>query len=239
MSLVDRLVYRFIHRNRHGDTDRVHDEIGGADHGHARDAHRSHEHGDPLTEPGRFGGQHAERYAKESRSRSRRRFYRRIASDVAALAPESGRVLDVGTGPGGLMIEIARARPDGHVTGVDVEPAMVRLAGRLAAEQGLGERVRVLAADVSALPLGAGTVDVAVASLTAHHWPDVPAAVAELVRVLRPGGVLLVVDFRSAVDRPLTAAVAAVDTGATIERRVRWAWGLPALTVWRVRLSVA
>ncbi|MDQ2625241.1 MAG: hypothetical protein M3Y20_08805, partial [Actinomycetota bacterium] len=101
MSIVDRIVYRFIHRNKHGEAGRAHDEVGGAHHAHAGHAHAGHgsvgqghgadddgphEHGD-LTEPGRFGGEHAERYAKRSRSWSRRRFYRRIARDVAQLAP--------------------------------------------------------------------------------------------------------------------------------------------------------
>src|SRR5690606_30465034 len=248
MSFVDRIVYRFIHRTRHGDGDRVHDEVGGAHHGHGDRQSADATHGpgvrhtpgpgrtDDLIEPGRFSGEHADRYAQRSRTRSRTRFYRRIARDVARLAPPDGHVLDVGTGPGTLLLEIARSRPDLRATGVDVEPAMVRTAAQAAREESLADRVAVHAADVTDLPLAAAGVDVVVATLTAHHWPDVRAAVHELVRVLRPGGTLLVVDFGSVVHEPLVAALAAAAPTARVERSRRWAWGLPALATWEARI---
>lgn len=234
--IIDRIVHRFIHRVRredrgheHGHADgHVHDgghENGG---GHAHDAHGG------MYEEGRFAGEHAVRY--ERRARSRTRFYRGIARDTLALAPEGGHVLDVGTGPGQLVLELARARADARVTGVDLEPSMVELAQQAVHQAGHEPRVRVLVGDVAVLPLESASVDVAVASMTAHHWPDVPAAVRELVRVLRPGGSLLVVDFRSAVEEQLTAAVASTAPGARVTRKVRWAWGLPALSTWRVEL---
>ena len=111
---------------------------------------------------------------------------------------------------------------------------MVRIAAQAAQDESLADRVVVHAADVTALPFAAADVDVVVATLTAHHWPDVRAAVHELVRVLRPGGTLLVVDFGSVVHEPLVAALAAAAPTARVERSRRWAWGLPALTTWRV-----
>ncbi len=252
MPFVDRIVHRFIHRAKRGDADRPRDEIGrngahahgpgghGSDgHGRSGHEHAGHEqaqhghHENDLHEPGRFSGEHAERY--DRRSRSKARFYRRTARDVVAVTPADGHVLDVGTGPGRLLVEVARARPDVRVTGVDVEPDMVRLAERAARDEGFASRVRAEVADVAALPLEAASVDVVVATLAAHHWPEVDAAVRELARVLRPGGVLLVVDFRSVVEGPLSEAVAAAMPGATTRRRARWAWGLPALSTWEVR----
>lgn len=113
---------------------------------------------------------------------------------------------------------------------------MVRLAGELVAEAGIGDRVELYAADVAELPLEDASVDVVVASLTAHHWPDVPRAVRELARVIRPGGVLLVVDFASAVEGPLGDAVAELIPGAQSRRSARWTRGLPALVSWQVRV---
>jgi len=250
VPFVDRIVHRFVHRARRGEEGRPRAEIG---HGHHGGGHgRGHGQGadgggqvgrDPARHSsadheasgeGRFAGEHAERY--DRRSRSKARFYRRTARDVVAVTPPDGHVLDVGTGPGRLLVEIARARPDVRVTGVDVEPDMVRLAEHAARDEGLASRVRTEVADVATLPLEAASVDVVVATLTAHHWPEVDAAVHELARVLRPGGVLLVVDFRSAVDRPLRESVAAAMPGATVRRSIRWAWGLPALSTWVVRL---
>lgn len=236
VSLVDRIVFRLIHRR--GATAHVH---GAHEHApeHAGRQTPGRDGSDDLTAPGRFAGEHADRYATSSRSRGRRRFYRRIARDVARLTPDGGHVLDVGTGPGMLLLEIARSRPDLRATGVDLEPAMVEIAARLADDEGLAARVTFHAADVTALPLDAGSVDVAVATLTAHHWADVPGAVRELVRVLRPGGTLLVVDFRSAVHEPLTAALAAEAPGASPRRTTRWAWSLPALAAWEIHLPGA
>lgn len=231
MSLVDRIMFRLIHRR--GAVADSHGHAGEPDGSHAPGPGRT----DDLTAPGRFAGEHADRYAAGSRSRGRRRFYLRIARDVARLAPRDGYVLDVGTGPGALLLEIAQARPDVRATGVDVEPAMVRIAERDVDAAGLSGRVTVKVADVANLPLDSGSVDVAVATLTAHHWPDVPAAVRELVRVLRPGGTLLVVDFGSVVHEPLVAALAAAAPGAQVARSRRWAWGLPALATWEIRIS--
>ena len=49
-----------------------------------------------------------------------RRFYRRLADDIAAVAPQGSAVLDVGTGPGVLLVELARRRPDLQLTGIDL-----------------------------------------------------------------------------------------------------------------------
>src|SRR5690606_3794034 len=48
-----------------------------------------------------------------------RGIYRRLARDIAGFAPDGGHVLDVGTGPGVLLAELARIRPDLRLTGVD------------------------------------------------------------------------------------------------------------------------
>ncbi|WP_157930465.1 class I SAM-dependent methyltransferase [Glycomyces xiaoerkulensis] len=138
---------------------------------------------------GAFEGRSAKRY-RFLAHRLLRGLYRRIARDLSASAEPDARVLDVGTGPGVLLAELARARPDLRLTGIDLSADMVAEAGR-----DLGGRATVLTADVGALPFGEGSFDVVVSSYSSHHWDDPAAGAAEIARVLRPGGRLLVYDF--------------------------------------------
>ncbi|NUT53162.1 MAG: class I SAM-dependent methyltransferase [Saccharothrix sp.] len=118
--------------------------------------------------------------------------YRLVAADVARLAPPGASVLDVGTGPGLLLHEIAARRADVVLGGVDLSADMVALA--TAGTPAWSSRVVV--ADVTSLPHGDESVDLVVSTLSLHEWPDRRGAAAELRRVLRPDGVLLVYDFR-------------------------------------------
>ena len=107
----------------------------------------------------------------------------RIAADVVAwLAP--GRVLEVGVGTGIVAVALrARGVP---VYGVDLSTAMLRRA-----VDRLGPVV--LRADALALPVTSGSVDNVVFVAALHAIGDVPGAVAEAVRVLKPGGRLVAV----------------------------------------------
>ena len=120
--------------------------------------------------------------------------YGRVADEVAALSP--GTVLDVGTGPGALTIAIARRCESCSVTGIDLAPEMLGRAAARAIDAGVGDRVGFRVADAMALPLTDGSVDVAVSTLSLHHWRDVAAILRELHRVVRPGGHVLIYDLR-------------------------------------------
>jgi ubiquinone/menaquinone biosynthesis C-methylase UbiE len=135
--------------------------------------------------------------------------YRGLAADLAQTAPRSAAVLDVGTGPGVLLMELGRRRPDLALTGVDLSADMIATAERNL--QGLGYRAAVRTADVTDLPFPDGSFDLIVSSLSLHHWDDVPAAAGELARVLRPGGRLQIYDFRFAPFDDLATAAAAAD----------------------------
>jgi ubiquinone/menaquinone biosynthesis C-methylase UbiE len=119
--------------------------------------------------------------------------YRRLAADVAASTPDGATVLDVGTGPGVLLAELARRRPDLTLNGIDLSADMVTIAARNLAP--FGARASVEQADVAALPFADGSMDVVVSSLSLHHWDRPREAISELRRVLRPGGRLRIYDF--------------------------------------------
>jgi len=136
-----------------------------------------------------------------------RGLYRRLAQDVAQAAPQGAAVLDIGTGPGVLLAELARLRPDLQLTGIDLSPDMITAANRNLAPY--AARASAQVADVTNLPFADQSFDLVVSSLSLHHWDDPEAAVPELARVLRPGGRITIYDFRFAPFSKLAAAAQA------------------------------
>lgn len=163
--------------------------------------------------------------------------YRRAAVEVAGLAPET--VLDVGTGPGALAIAISRQCGTCSVIGIDLAPQMLATAADRARAAGVAERVVFRVADAEALPLAEGSVDVAVSTLSLHHWRDPAAILRELHRVVRPGGRVLIYDLRfSYSPRQFAAFVARTPFLADDARHtsVRAGW-LPVAAFVRFELS--
>jgi len=121
----------------------------------------------------------------------------RIAADVATVAPDGTRLLEVGCGPGQLSIRLARQHGL-EVTGLDLDPAMISRARANAhrAGNGQGRRPSFLVGDVAALAFPDRSFDLVISTLSMHHWADPAAGLAEIGRVLRPGGRALVWDFR-------------------------------------------
>lgn len=104
--------------------------------------------------------------------------YRAVAADVVGIHPR--RVLDVGTGPGALAVEIARRCPTCEVVGVDLAPEMLATAAARAREAGVAARVTFQIGDAASLQLDDRSFDVTVSTLSLHHWRD-PAAVLRAV----------------------------------------------------------
>jgi arsenite methyltransferase len=103
--------------------------------------------------------------------------------------PQGGVALDVGCGPGSVTASLAEtAGPDGLALGVDISEAMLARAVRAHA----GPQVGFLRADAQRLPLRDDTVDAAVSIAVLQLIPDPAAALAEIARVLKPGGRLAV-----------------------------------------------
>lgn len=113
---------------------------------------------------------------------------------LAALDP-GAVVLDHACGAGtDLLLAARRVGPRGHAIGVDLTPAMLEQARLAAEEAGLAAAVELRAGSMEALPLADAAVDVVISNGVLNLAPDKPRAMAEIARVLRPGGLLLMTD---------------------------------------------
>jgi arsenite methyltransferase len=118
---------------------------------------------------------------------------RRDVRRILALRPGE-HVLDVGAGPGLLAVEMAaEVGPAGRVHAVEPSGSMRELARARRRPPGAAH-VEVRDGSADALPLPEASVDVAVSTQVFEYLSDVPGALAEVHRVLRPGGRLLLLD---------------------------------------------
>lgn len=140
------------------------------------------------------------------RATVRERTFRPALIEQAALAPGQ-RVLDLGAGTGTLAIMAKRSEPRSEVVGIDPDPEIIGIARQKAA----GARVEVEFDQGSAtdLPYEEGSFDRVLSTLVFHHLTpaDKRAALAEVARVLRPGGELHIADWTKPAD-PLQRALA-------------------------------
>lgn len=125
------------------------------------------------------------------------------------LPPSVGLLVDVSTGAGHTALHLAPHAD--RVLALDLAPRMTHLARRRLREAGFAHGDAVVA-DVDHLPLRPGSAHVVTNRIAAHHYPDLPRAVAEMARVLRPGGVLLAVDNVPPRDADVAAFLHALET---------------------------
>jgi ubiquinone/menaquinone biosynthesis C-methylase UbiE len=125
--------------------------------------------------------------------------YRRLAHDLVALGiPQEGRVLDIGTGPGFVAIEVARLLQGQRVSviGMDLSRAMLAVAAENAQRARLGEMLSWREGDAKAIPFGDAEFDLVVSSGSLHHWEKPLAVFDEIARILKPNGHCVVRDSR-------------------------------------------
>jgi ubiquinone/menaquinone biosynthesis C-methylase UbiE len=131
------------------------------------------------------------------------RLLRRFVARSARRMQPHGQAVDLGCGPGHLVVELARMAPGLHVTGVDLSDEMLARAEACARQSGLQERISFRKGDAAQIPFPDRSLDLAVSTLSLHHWSEPVAVLDEIERVLRPGGAFLVFDLRRDVAAPL------------------------------------
>jgi ubiquinone/menaquinone biosynthesis C-methylase UbiE len=133
--------------------------------------------------------------------------------------PPRARVLDVACGTGIVARNVARQLgPGGSVAGLDLSPAMLAIARRAATAEGID--IAWHEGSALDLPFADGAFDLVVCQMGMQFFPDKPRAVAEMSRVLAPGGRVVISTWRGLDRHPFFAAFA---------RSVRHRFGSPAI----------
>ena len=107
-----------------------------------------------------------------------------------------GSITDVGCGPGYLLQTLARELPEIKLVGVDLSKEMIERAKANFNSQGLGGRAEFKEGSSEHLPFEDQTQDFIVSTGALHHFADPTSAFNEIYRVLKPGGQMLMLDFR-------------------------------------------
>jgi SAM-dependent methyltransferase len=102
-------------------------------------------------------------------------------------------ILDIGCGGGRTVNKLAAIATQGKVYGVDFSGESVAFASRINKQWIDTGRVEIREASVSQLPFSADVFDVVTAVETHFWWPDLPADMREVLRVLKPGGTLIII----------------------------------------------
>ena len=121
------------------------------------------------------------------------RLWQRAFARYAGIEP-GDRVCDVGCGTAELSILMA-VRKDAAVTGVDLSEGMLAVGRRKLAERGLEGRVQLLAGNALDLPFADGSFDAAATAFVMRNVADLDRALAEMHRVVRPGGRLALMEL--------------------------------------------
>lgn len=117
---------------------------------------------------------------------------RRAIQQLEDIHPK--RILDVATGTADFAIAALRLHPD-KVVGVDIAQEMLKLARAKVEKRGLGNVITLQSGEAEHLAFDTGSYDAAIVAFGARNFENLRAGLAEMHRVLRPGGKLVVLEF--------------------------------------------
>lgn len=121
-----------------------------------------------------------------------RRWRKAMLAPVVSARPDS--ILDVATGPGGVALQAA-ARTDAKITGIDVTPEMIRRAAQNISADDRSRRIDLVVGRAERLPFGDGCFDALTFTYLLRYVDDPAAVLAEISRVVKPGGVVAALEF--------------------------------------------
>jgi ubiquinone/menaquinone biosynthesis C-methylase UbiE len=127
-------------------------------------------------------------YAMQPSASARLNFVKEV---VRGITTERVSVADLGCGSGVILSEILMMKPLWNGHGLDISPEAVDYARRLARHKGVANRARFHAGNVTRLPYANASLQLIIASEIIEHMPEPEVVVAEIARVLAPGGQLI------------------------------------------------
>jgi demethylmenaquinone methyltransferase/2-methoxy-6-polyprenyl-1,4-benzoquinol methylase len=119
------------------------------------------------------------------------RWRRKAIKLLAARKPR--RIMDIATGTGDFAIEALRLNPD-EVIGLDISPGMLEVGRRKVAKLGKSSVISMVEGDSEALPYADNTIDAVTVGFGVRNFENLPKGMAEIARVLRPGGQAVVLE---------------------------------------------
>ncbi|MBM4068377.1 MAG: class I SAM-dependent methyltransferase [Planctomycetes bacterium] len=138
---------------------------------------------------------------------------RAFVADFLAVWRGDGMVLDVGTGTAQIPIELCRQHPGVHVVAIDLAVHMLQVGNENIRREHLSERIRLERIDAKLMPFADGSFQAVMSNSIVHHIPSPGGALAEMVRVTAPGGVIFVRDLLRPEDDAGVQAIVATYAG--------------------------
>ena len=164
-----------------------------------------------------------------------------FVGDFLVAWPGGNPILDLGTGTALIPIELCRRSTAAQIVGVDLAAEMLKVGAANVAAASMVGRIELRQADAKSLPFSDGTFGALMSNSIVHHIPEPRQALADALRVTRPGGLLFLRDLMRPADaETLDRLVDQYAAGANDHQRQMFADSLhAALTLNEIRALVA
>jgi ubiquinone/menaquinone biosynthesis C-methylase UbiE len=152
--------------------------------------------GEKMAEHQEWAKERAEQHARWAKMASKLTYAPFARKIVGSLTPLEGEttIVDLGTGPGILSIELNRLLPQVKIIGVDLSSDMLEIARKNADEAGMSNYETRLGR-AEEIPVESNSVNLLVTQSSFHEWDDPRKGLSEIFRILRPGGSLILKDY--------------------------------------------
>jgi ubiquinone/menaquinone biosynthesis C-methylase UbiE len=149
-----------------------------------------------VTEQQQWDKERAEQHARWAKMASRLSYAPFAKKIVESLAPLEGgtTIVDLGTGPGVLSIELHKLLPQAKIIGVDLSSEMLEIARKNADEAGASNYETRLGR-AEEIPTESNSVNLVVTQSSLHEWEDPQKGLSEILRILKLGGRLILKDY--------------------------------------------